>query len=175
MAVLIEAISVVIRCEAIAKKFFGGIENFKASLPNSTLCADGELASVSFMTPVDVKNYVDYLVEQGLVFKECDTAIDLVVVDQKRGVTSECNWTIFGKADWNNDPDCPISVCQHVPSKIKHVVVPEGWNYVSSLSVSSYFVDQENIPPSLKFVRREGNLDVLHDENTSQEFFVRRT
>jgi hypothetical protein len=174
MAVLIEAISVVLRCESIVKRFFGGVEHFMSSLPNKTLCADGELACVNFMVPVDVKSYVEYLVGQGLVFKESEMAVDLVVVDQKRGMTSDCDWAIFGEADWKNNPAYPISVCQYLPSSIKHVVVPEGWDYASSLSAASSFVGGENIPPSLKFVRGEGDTDVLRDENTGQEFFVRR-
>lgn len=175
MAVLVEAISVVIRCESIAKKFFGGVERFMATLPNSTLCSDGELACINFMVPADVRKYVEYLVEQGLVFKKSDTAVDLAVVDQNRGMISECKWAIFGKTDWNNDPRFPISVCQYVPSNIQHVVVPEGWAYESSLSSTSKFIDEENIPSDLKFVRREGKLDILCDENTGQEFFVRRS
>ncbi|WP_255956668.1 hypothetical protein [Vibrio campbellii] len=42
MAVLIEALSVVIRCEAIAKKYIGGMVAFIAALPNKSLCSDGE-------------------------------------------------------------------------------------------------------------------------------------
>ncbi len=175
MAVLIEAISVVLRCESIVKRFSGGVEHFMSSIPNKTLCSDGELASVSFMVPKDVKNYVEYLVRQGLVFKNDGIAMDLVVVDQRRGMTSDCDWAIFGEADWNNSPKCPISVCQYFQSNIKHVVVPEGWDYASSLSAASNFVDGENIASSLKFVRREGDSDVLFDENTRQEFFVRRS
>lgn len=173
MAVLIEAISVVIRCESIARRFSGGVENFIASVPNGTLCSDGELACVNFMVPDDVKKYVEYLVGHGLIFKEFGTAVDLVVVDQKRGMAFDCEWAIFGEADWNNNPECPISVCQYSPSNIKHVVVPGGWDYVSSLSATSNFVDGENIPSGLKFVRRDGDLDVLRDESTGQEFFVR--
>ncbi|MBC3919144.1 hypothetical protein H8L32_16755 [Undibacterium sp. CY18W] len=111
MAVLIEAISVVLRCESIVNRFSGGVEHFMSSIPNKTLCSDGELASVSFMVPADVKSYVEYLVRQGLVFKNDGIAMDLVVVDQRRGMTSDCDWAIFGEADWNNNPKCPISVC----------------------------------------------------------------
>ena len=175
MAVLIEAISVVLRCESIVKRFSGGIEYFISSLPNRTLCSDGELACINFMVPADVKNYVEYLISQGLVFKDSEMAVDLVVVDQKRGMTSDCDWVIFGEADWNNDPTCPISVCQYFQSKMTHVVVPEGWAYSSSLSAGSNFIDGENIPSSLKFVRHEGDTDVLRDESTRQEFFVRRS
>lgn len=84
MAVLVEAISVVIKCESIVKNFVGSTKAFLAALPNKTLCSDGELACVNFMVPADVQAYVEYLTSKGLAFKQSDKAIDIVVVDQQR-------------------------------------------------------------------------------------------
>jgi len=58
MAVLVEAISVIVRVDSINKKFPGGWIGFKDHVPNQTLCADNELARVGFMTSEDVKNFV---------------------------------------------------------------------------------------------------------------------
>ena len=46
MAVLIEAISVVVRADALLTKFAGGWDAFKARVPNQTLCADNDIARV---------------------------------------------------------------------------------------------------------------------------------
>lgn len=54
MAVLIEAISVVVRKDAIEKRFPGGWDSFLDEIPNNTLCTDGELVRVGFMSPQDV-------------------------------------------------------------------------------------------------------------------------
>ncbi len=44
MPVLIEALSVVIRADAIVEHYPGGAEQFMNDCPNNTLCADGEFA-----------------------------------------------------------------------------------------------------------------------------------
>ena len=43
MAVLIEAISVVIRRETIAEKYLGGLDQYIDDCPNNTLCIDEEI------------------------------------------------------------------------------------------------------------------------------------
>lgn len=174
MAVLIEALTVVIRCESIVKKFLGGVEAFKASLPNNTLCSDGELACVNFMVPTDVQNYVEFLSENGLIYQADNSSVDIVVVDQLRGMTSVCDWADYGKTEWNNDANCPISVCCARPTKSEQVIVPEGWSFNQSLSSNYKYTDSNSIPEHLKLVRSEGEIDILLDEKTGQEFYIRR-
>lgn len=174
MAVLVEGLSVVIRCEAIVKSFFGGQHAFIESLPNKTLCSDGELASISFMVPRDVKTYVDYLTKCGLVFKEADKAVDLVVVDQQSGMTIDCDWAEIGESDWDGNPDQTIRVCCARPTKIDRIFVPEGWEYKKSLTANGKYVEGSQLPENLEFVRSENGVDVLVDKNTGQEFYVRR-
>jgi hypothetical protein len=86
MAVLIEGISVVARCNAILESFHGGHVAFSEHVPNKTLCADGELAAVAFMTPVGAKDYVGLLEKNGLRHVAGESFIDIVVVDQISGV-----------------------------------------------------------------------------------------
>src|SRR5689334_25092681 len=96
MAVLIEGISVVIRTEALLKKYPGGWNAFLAIVPNRTLCSDNELTRVGFMTPQDVKAFVTQLQQSGLEFLRSETPIDLAVVDQNQGPIRPCNWLEFG-------------------------------------------------------------------------------
>lgn len=44
MAVLVEAISVIVRRDAIRGKYPGGWQGFVAAVPNGTLCYDDDLA-----------------------------------------------------------------------------------------------------------------------------------
>ena len=53
MAVLVEAISVIVRVDSINEKFPGGWIGFKDHVPNQTLCADNELARVGFIKALD--------------------------------------------------------------------------------------------------------------------------
>ena len=66
MAVLIEAISVVVRADELLKKFPGGWDAFKAIVPNQTLCADNEIVRVGFMVPQDVESFIKRLQRVGL-------------------------------------------------------------------------------------------------------------
>ena len=68
MAVLVEAISVIVRRDAIDRRFSGGWREFLNAVPNNTFCADEDLARVGFMTPQDVEAFVRRLDCGGLTF-----------------------------------------------------------------------------------------------------------
>ena len=70
MAVLIEAISVVVRVSSIARLYEGGARAFAADVPNNSLCADGELVRVGFMSPADAQAYVEQLERCNLKYLE---------------------------------------------------------------------------------------------------------
>jgi len=67
MAVLVEAVSVIIKASAIQEKYPGGWKKFKANLPNRTMCTDGELIRVGFMVPGDARAFVRELESFGFV------------------------------------------------------------------------------------------------------------
>jgi hypothetical protein len=158
MAVLIEAISVVIRVDRLLELF--GWEEFKKSVPNDTLCSDNELARVGFMAPPDVKGFVGWLELKGLRYLEGNTARDLVVVDQNRGPMMPCTWIEFGHIPMDKDERKRVAACRLVGSRENRLFTPEGWEYDNSLSASYGFVPNEHAHRSLKFLRREGGLDV---------------
>lgn len=95
MAVLVEAISVIVRRDAINKGFIGGWRGFLNAVPNNTLCADDDLARVGFMSPPDVEEFVRHLERAGLVFTSNGKALDIAVVDQMRGPTIPAEWLEF--------------------------------------------------------------------------------
>ncbi len=119
MAVLVEGISVIIRREAIAEKFPGGWDAFVCDVPNRTLCADDKLTRIGFMSPEDVKAYVEDLERHGLIYLENENAIDLVVVDQIRGPTTQCEWIEFGHINMDGDANKRVAACQ-VASVVSH-------------------------------------------------------
>ncbi len=65
MAVLVEAISVIVRRDAVNLRFSGGWREFLAIVPNSTLCSDEDLARVGFMSPLDIEAFVAFLERGG--------------------------------------------------------------------------------------------------------------
>ncbi|GAM96842.1 TPR repeat-containing protein [alpha proteobacterium U9-1i] len=92
MSVLVEAITVVVKANAIEKALPGGLRAFESAAPNSTFRSDGLLAAVGFMTPTDVEVFVRGLERDGLRHIRNGEAIDLAVVDQIHGPTVPCDW-----------------------------------------------------------------------------------
>ena len=175
MAVLAEAISVVVRADALLAAFQGGWEGFKVIVPNQTMCADGELVRVGFMTPDDAKGFVERLGALGLTYIDGGTARDLVVVDQMRGPMVACDWIEFGHVNPDNDPAKRVAACRLKGSIRSQVVMPPGWAFEGSLSQTFTFVPTEHAGRSLTFLRHEGGLDVYRNDVTGEEVFVGRT
>ena len=175
MAVLIEAISVVVRADSILSKFSGGWDAFKSRVPNQTLCADNELARVGFMTPQDVESFVLLLKRSGLTYLEDGQAIDLVVADQLHGLASSCSWAEFGHVNMGNDPKKRVAACRLAGSANMQVVTPPEWTFENSLTRSFGFAPTEHVDKSLTYLRHENGLDVYLNSVTGEEVFIGRT
>lgn len=174
MAVLVEGISVVIQAEAIDQNFPGGWEAFKEIVPNRTLCADGEVARIGFMTPVDVQTFTARLEENGLTFRTEGRAEHIVVIDQMRGPMITCDWIEFGRVDWKGD-GTPVAACRLVGTKVREIVTPPGWVYEDSLSASFGFKPAGHEERGLQFLRHQNDVDVYLSTLTGKEVFVGRT
>lgn len=171
MAVLIEAISVVIRADSLLKSFNNDWEAFKAIVPNQTLCADNEIVRVGFMTPADVESFIKKIETYGLVFLRNDEAFDIVVVVQMRGPTKNCNWIEFGHVNMSSEGQ-RVAACRLVGSELMQVVIPPDWDFEKSLSSSYGFVPTEHADKGLKFIRHENGLDVYLNPVTGKEVYV---
>jgi hypothetical protein len=176
MAVLIEGLSVVIRHDAIAQKYRGGMSAFLSGVPNETYCADGELSRVGFMAPADVKAYVEGLEANGLRYDDGKgAAVNVVVVDQRTGFRAACSWAGFTRVPLEGDSKRMIAVCYAIPTSVKVVALPEGWNFDTSLSGRFRFVETDKMENEVEFLRREDGVDVYRDRTTGKEFYVGRT
>ena len=172
MAVLVEALSVVIRAKALLAAFRDDWTAFVATVPNATLCADGDLVRVGFMTPGDVRAYVDSLVEHGLVYLVNGVAQDIVVVDQLRGPLATCQWIEFGHVGLDGDPKKRVAACQQVGSVETKIICPDNWIFSDSLSASFGFVPGSAVDKSLVFIRHDDGVDVYRSALTGEEVFV---
>lgn len=176
MAVLVESISVLIRAEALLGKFPGGWEAFEAIVPNQTLCADNELVRVGFMTPHDVESFIDRLKKAGLEFQKEGEAIDIAVADQMRGFTSPCRWAEFGRVNLGRGNGAQeVAAARLIGSRVTQVVTPPRWTFEGSLSQTFGVVPTEHATRGLKFLRREGGLDIYLNSLTGKEVHVGRT
>ena len=174
MAVLVEAISVIIRVEVLVERFPGGWKTFEANPPNATLCADGDLVRVGFMAPPDVAAYGQWLEGFGIRYVVDGNAADLVVAEQRTGFTAPCNWAEFGHIPYGGDPHKLVSACQAIGSRSNELVTPDGWCYENSLSHKHGFVRRENLSEFLDFHGHTDGLDVCTDIETGKRVYIGR-
>ncbi len=175
MAVLVEAISVIVQRSTIEDKYPGGWETFVSDAPNATLCADGHLVRLGFMTPADVKDYVSSLDGHGIKYIEDEKAQEVVVVDEIRGPAVACSWLEFGHVNLGEDSSRRVSVCRWRGDSENQLATPLNWVYDRSLSRSWGFVPTGQEHKSLTFIQRRGGSDVYLDQVTGREVFVGRT
>ena len=175
MAVLIEAISVVIKRSSIDKKFPGGWDAFVQEVPNQTLCTDGKLVRVGFMTPDDVGQYVKSLESNGIYYLKNDEACDLVVADMLKGFPVKCDWAKYSEVPFGDDNLRKIKICQGVEDDDETIFFPDGWEFENSISFneSSAFIPDEEIEERLDFLKKaENGVNVYLDKKTGKEIFI---
>jgi hypothetical protein len=96
MAIIVEGLSVIIKDSAI-KSRFKLYSEFIDLVPNGTYVQNNELHRVSFMSPLDVKAYVNLLQMRGLKFIKDGEFVDIAVVDMLHGPTEKCPWLGFSR------------------------------------------------------------------------------
>ena len=167
MAVLIEAISVVVRRDAIQRCFPGGWEEFSRTPPNQTYCTDHSLARIGFMNPADVGAYVTMLERNGLTFQDAGQSVDLAVVDQRHGPTVPARWLTMGKVEIEGHD---VSIAWLGEEYDGGVAVPCGWVPKNCIQ----YVDPGDMDDRVKFLRREKGIDVYLDLRTGKELYTGR-
>lgn len=175
MAVLAEAISVIIKAESIINKFPGGWQEFTSHIPNQTLCADGEIIRVGFMDSGDSEEYIKFLETNGLICIENDQVLDIVVVDQIKGPLLDCHWIEFGTIELDGNPNQKISACRIIGSKVKEIVFPENWQFDKSLSKEYLITETDDYDRRMVFFERKDGLSKYFDSKTGKTLYVGRT
>jgi len=157
-----------------------------SNVPNKTLCTDGTLVRVGFMSPPDVEAFMLQLEKDGLTFARDGKAIDMAVVDQNRGLTIPAKWLEFARLTLDGT-DNKVAVCWlfedtrrgfgiHMPSTEMPLATPEGWRYENSLSANFKFVSNEDMNKKMKFLRHKDGLDVYLDlSSAGEDVYVGRT
>lgn len=165
MAVLAEAISVIVRRETLEERYPGGVAAYREDCPNATFCADRHLTRVGFMTPVDTKAFVDALAAHtGMVLITEDEFTDIAIVDQNTGPTGPCPWLQFIKgADG-------VSRCWLTATSPGELATPEEWSPGDHASL--HFVPAEDYPEHL--VERTGHLDQMLDAESGKILYAGR-
>jgi len=152
MAVLVEGLSVVVRNDALLRKFHGGPRRFQEGLQDEAICFDNDLTCIHLRSPDEVERFIGWCESMGLTFATRGQAADIVVLDQRQGPTLPCTWIASSvlKID-DGENKCRACICwladeappasgTRVPSMRFEIQTPVGWRVKGSLSESHVFV-----------------------------------
>jgi Tetratricopeptide repeat len=175
VAVLVEALSVIVKRASIDAIWSGGWQGFERVVPNSTLSADPHLVRVGFMTPTDVLAFIALLEDGGLVhqhdYSRIADAVDVVVVDQFAGPTTPAPWLQIMKVPHG---DGMIVAASLVGQPVSDVVLPRNWKFDPTLHFVSEGFDVLDGLEGLQFLRHERGTDVYWDPAANCERYVGR-
>ena len=164
MSVLVEAITVVFTNATADRHIQGGVDAVKINAPNSTFRTDGLISAISFMDPESTGNFVDTLLNVGMEFVEDGVAQDIVVLDEHRGPTAQCDWIGFNQnADGN-------SIAWLVGHPQGDMAVYDNW-----LPNNELMFHDGDVGETMKVLREEDGLNVYLDLETGQECFRPQT
>jgi hypothetical protein len=166
MGVLVECISVIVKCRSLEEKYPGGVDSYAADAPNRTFCTDGHLARVGFMTPTDVKAFVERLELRDLTFFDGVDCGDVTVLDQHSGPTTPVTWCEFGF-----HPE-GFSVAWLIGTSPSPMAVPPNWTLEQSRRMQ--FVPEGEAPERLLPMLRKGDVEVVLDFATGKELYLGR-
>lgn len=171
MPVLVEAISVIVRIEAVRRVLGNDWSRFVELVENQTLCCDNELARVGFMVRPDVEAFVQLLESRGFRYRdEQGAAVDLVVADQLHGPMVQCEWAEWLTLQMNAAGE-KVTVCRLKGSQEQQFYAPKGWQFEGSLS-QKFGYQAPDEPQRYRFLRHEGGMDVYLDTATGREVYA---
>ena len=171
MAVLVEAISVIIRRSAIDSKFPGGFEAFETwalETDPTGFCADDDIVRVGFEAPLDVRQFCEQIGVHGIGSPE--SPVDLAIVDQVTGAVTPCDWV--ESAGLNLESGGRILAARLTDSTDDRIVLPEGWTFETSFTRNKFFSSPPISMEALEYVRTDGPLEVWRHKLTGDQRYV---
>jgi len=163
VAIVLDGWGVVARRTAVEAKLHGGLSGWFEVMPNRTACADRDLCFVAFMVPEDAAAFVLKLDSLGLQGERGGAYLDVALVGKNGPWEHAGPWLRVGRyagvnAVWMDGPD---------PEPL---VVPVTWRPNSVLHLSD-----EEAAKRLKFLRRDGDIEVWLDTQTGEQLYRGRT
>lgn len=172
MAVLIEAVCVVVRRDAIEARIVGGWSAFGDAVPAGAFCYDDEIASVGFMADEDAETFVGHLRSLGLRVTGEDGERDVCVVDQLGRTGEPPPWLVTSRLALE-EIGGEITIAFLNGTQESRVVMPGGWTYKGSVSETPLVTVRAD-SPRLKHLRNQANVEVYWDEELQREVYVGR-
>lgn len=172
MAVLLEAVSVVVRRDAIDERCVGGWEAFSNAVPTAVFCYDSEIACVGFMAVADAETLVAHLRALGLRVDSSTGEVDVCIVEQLGRSGQPASWLGVTRLA-TEEIGGEVTVGYLIGTSEKRVVMPGNWKFAGSPSEKPLdFVRTDD--ERLKFIRSENNVDVYWDSVQECEVYSAR-
>jgi len=124
--------SLVVRLDAINEQYVGGLEAFIAGIHSATVCMDGELLRVGFLSLAEADANIHRLEAGGLQYLQDGAPRDMILVDQIRGPSAPCDWLEVGQMQIG--PGKMVMAARLVNSQVGTLFTPDGWRYEQSHS-----------------------------------------
>ena len=134
MAVLIEGVCLLLRCEAVAKLYPGGVSALAEACTAEAVCADDDLMALTFDDSDAAEDYLAELEQYGFRHLYNDMAVDAVLADPHLGPVSPCGWAEYGQAEVDSDPSKRVALCAMPGTDWNDLCVPRGWRFRGSRS-----------------------------------------
>lgn len=191
MAVLCEMISVIVRRDSLRRYYLGGERAFFLAIPNRSMCRDPELVRVGFMTLDAASEYVAELVENGLQYHlgdaNSDTSepkrafSDIVVVDQRQGPLTPCEWLVLGHITLLQDNytvlTCSLSEAARVSAGLRttreqaaRLRAPEGWTVEEAKAIG--VADDREWKERYELISTDAMMEAYLDKITGQVIYT---
>jgi hypothetical protein len=168
MAVLIEALTLVVPQRELDLRFPGGTEAFCQAMlelekpPRFVCMADERLVNASFYDPPHLLPAVELLEANGFTDVEEDGGfLDFAYVDQRYGPTMPCNWL-----KWRQHPD-GFTYAWLVGAEAGDMAAPEGWTPEQSKALTR--TDLRDETGRMIRLAKEGELETWLDLETGQQ------
>lgn len=126
MPVVVEGIGLVLNAEKSLTRFPKLREMIEALIPDTLISADGELVSLNFYHPEEVKNFSSLLSEVDLQLLSNGKFDDYAIVDELKGCTKPCDWIEVYSKKLENE-SVQITCCRLSGSKNQQICFPPGW------------------------------------------------
>jgi hypothetical protein len=168
VSVLVENLNVIVRVSTLARKYPGGLAQFRRDCLNASFCCDGLLARFGSPARSDVDVFIDRLRERGLVMADEFGFRDMAVVDEFRGLPAGCFWLQTGTR-----PDGIGFAYKRGTDPSALIAVPPGWSLRARSGLEGARVTGEPWGQMI-FIRRDGESDVYLNRRTGEEVRIAR-
>lgn len=134
MAVLVEGVCLLLRCETVTRLYPGGVKALAEACTAEAVCADDDLMALTFDDSDAAEDYLGELEEYGFRHLVHDMAMDAVLADPHLGPVSPCGWAEYGQATVEGDPAKRVALCAMPGTDHEQLCVPKGWRFRGSRS-----------------------------------------